>query len=238
MTRLAIPLCTIAGSLALGFAPAALLPLSVAAQGKAVLQGLVADESGRLISSATITLMGSGIETRSEADGAFTFPEAPLGRVLLRVRAPGYPTVVEQVDVTQDSIFVPVFLPDAVVVLDELLVTTPRTGTPNVAQAQTAADLLTVHVPSLRAGTTFVQPRGAPATRMGLRGPAGTFTRGGEPTIVLDGARLRGGIEFLRQIPAAHIKSIRVLKGPSAAFLYGSADGVIYIQTESGPPPP
>jgi hypothetical protein len=236
--RFAIPLPWVAGCIALAFGPSALAPIPAAAQGSAVLHGLVADETGRLIGSATITLLGSGIETTSAADGAFTFQAAPLGRVLVRVRAAGYPTIVEQIDVTQDSLFVPVFLPDPVVVLDEILVTTPGTDPPHAAQAQTAADLLTLHLPALRPGVTFVQPRGTAPTRLGLRGPAGTFTRGGEPTIVLDGARLRGGIEVLRQIPAAHIKSIRVLKGPTAAFHYGSAEGVIYIQTVSGPPPP
>jgi hypothetical protein len=237
MTRLAAPLWTIAGSLAFRFGFVALLPAAVAAQGTAVIQGLVADESGRLIPSATITVLGSGIETRSEADGVFRLPAVPLGRVLLRVRAPGYPAIVEQVDVTPDSLFVPVFLPSEVAVLDGLVVTAPRSGPPNAAQAQTAADLLAVHVPSLRPGASIVQPRPAP-TRLGLRGPTSTFSGRGEPAIVLDGARLRGGIEVLRQIPAAQIKSIRILRGPSAAFLYGSAEGVIYIQTESGPPPP
>jgi hypothetical protein len=216
-----------------------MVPVSVAAQGTAVLQGLVADESGVLIGSATITLLGTGIETRSETDGAFTLPAVPLGRVLLRVRAAGYPTVVEQIDVTTDSLFVPVFLVNSVAVLDGLVVTAPRrTGPANAAQAQTAADLLAVHLPALRPGASIVQPRATPTRPLGLRGPAGTFSSRAEPTIVLDGARLRGGIDVLRQIPAAHIKSIRILKGPTAAFLYGSSEGVIYIQTESGPPPP
>jgi hypothetical protein len=236
-TRSSTMLRTIARSVALGLAPLQLVPQAVAAQETAVLQGLVAEETGRLIESATITLLGTGMETRSAADGVFTFRAAPLGRVLLRVQAAGYPAVVEQVDITGDSLFVPVFLTSAVAVLDELLVTAPRTSAPRPAQAQTAADLLAVHLPALRPGAPLVQPRPAP-TRLGLRGPTGTFSGRGEPTIVLDGARLRGGIDVLRQIPAAQIKSIRILKGPSAGFLYGSPEGVIYIQTESGPPPP
>src|SRR6185436_19372134 len=89
---------------------ATLLALSVfarpsgGAQETVVLQGIGAEESGRLIASATITLLGPQIEARRAEDGVFVFPAAPMGRVLLRVRAAGYPTVVEQVDVTQDSI--------------------------------------------------------------------------------------------------------------------------------------
>jgi len=42
-------------------------------------------------------------------------------------------------------------------------------------------------------------------------------------------------LEVLSQIPAAHVKEIRVLRGPSSAFLQGSATGVIYVETRSGP---
>lgn len=236
VTRSTVPSWAVAGFVALG--ASALGPTAAAAQQGTLLEGVVAEaETGRLIPAATVTLVGTGMETRSGADGVFTFAEAPLGRVLIRVRAPGYPAVVEEVDVTASAeIFVPIFLPSAAAVLAELRVTATRTDALRNPQAQTAADLLSLHIPELRPAATYVQRRSTPA-RLGLRGRA-TFTGSGEPTIVLDGARLSGGIDALRQIPAAQIKSIRVLKGPSAAFLYGSADGVIYIQTESGSPAP
>lgn len=234
--RSILPLWAVAGYVALGLGP--LTPGPAAAQQSAPLQGVVAEEeTGRLIPSATVTLVGAGIETRSGADGTFAFPDAPLGRVLVRVKAPGYPSVVEEGVVARGAIFfMPVFLRSAAAVLDELRVTVTRTDALHHPQAQTAADLLSVHLPELRPAATYVQRRAAPV-RLGLRG-RGTFTGSGEPTIVLDGARLTGGLDVLRQIPAAQVKSIRILRGPSAAFLDGSAGGVIYIQTESGPPAP
>ncbi|MSR35284.1 MAG: hypothetical protein EXR95_01400 [Gemmatimonadetes bacterium] len=235
--RSAPPPWVAASTFALGLASCLLAPPPAVAQERAVLEGVVVEEeSFRAIASASVTLVGSRIETRSGADGVFTFGETPLGRVLVRVKAAGYPAIVEEVEVTPGSVFVPIFLPSAAAVLDELLVTATRAGASQNPQAQTAADLLSIHIPELRPGATYVQRRAAPA-RLGIRG-RGTFNGDGQPTIVLDGARLNGGIEALRQIPAAQVKSIRILKGPTAGFLYGSPDGVIYIQTESGPPAP
>jgi hypothetical protein len=227
---------TLGGCLAL--ACTALVPAAAAAQEPAVLQGLVTEaETGRLIEAATVTLIGTTLETRSGADGFFTIADAPIGRVHVRVRARGYPAVVEEVDLGPGLVFVPIVLPSAAAVLDELLVTGNRRSDGRATgSAKTAADLLAFQIPELAPPPTGARPRGTPQT-LGLRG-RGSFRGDGEPTIVLDGTLLRGGLEVLRQIPAADVKSIRILKGPSAAFLYGSSDGVIYIQTESGPPPP
>ena len=239
VTRSTIRVWAVASSFALALGASTLGPASAAAQQTALLQGVVAEEeTGRLIPSATVTLVGAGIETRSGVDGIFAFPEAPLGRVLLRVQAPGYPAVVEEVEVTPGVVlFMPVFLPSAVSVLEELLVIgTPTDAVDKTEAARTAADLLALQIPEIRALTRH---RGRPFAPTGLvlRG-RGTFL-GGEPTIMLDGARISGGIghamDMLRQIPAAHVKRIQLLKGPSSAFLYGSADGVIVIETQSGP---
>jgi hypothetical protein len=239
MARSPFPRWVVGSSVALVVAVSTLSPLPAAAQESAALQGIVAEETtGRLIPSAAVSLVGSTLETRTGADGVFTFPQAPLGRVHVRVRAPGYPAVVEEVEVTAGLVFVPVFIPSSSAVLDELLVTGRRSDARPTPQARTAADLLMFQIPELGPAPTGARPRGNPQSqRLGLRG-RGTFGGDGEPTIVLDGTLLRGGLEALRQIPAADVKSIRVLRGASAAFLYGSADGVIYVQTESGPPAP
>jgi hypothetical protein len=214
-----------------------LLPGGTAAQEGAVLQGVVTEAgTGRLIGSAIVTLVGPGTETRSGPDGFFTFPTAPVGKTIVRARAPGYPAVVEEVDVQPGLVFLPIELPNAATVLEELLVTGNRSDVRRRPQAQTAADLLALHIPELRQAPTYIRRRGTPQ-RLGLRGRS-SFAGDGDPTIVVDGAQLSGGIEALREIPAAEVKSIRILRGPTGAFLYGSAEGVIYIQTESGSAPP
>ncbi len=41
-------------------------------------------------------------------------------------------------------------------------------------------------------------------------------------------------LEVLRQIPASDVKDIQVLRGPAAAFIQGSANGAILIETKFG----
>src|SRR3954465_9837745 len=78
---------------------------TVLGQDTAPLQGVVAEEtSGRLIPAARITLVGTATEVRADSDGVFEFPAVPVGTAFIRVRADGYPAVVEQVEVTRDGI--------------------------------------------------------------------------------------------------------------------------------------
>ena len=39
----------------------------------------------------------------------------------------------------------------------------------------------------------------------------------------------------LANIPASDVKQIRILGGPTTAFLQGSANGAIHVETKSGP---
>jgi hypothetical protein len=102
----------VTGLLALPFFQAAPLvaqdppPISVA----------VADEVTRqLIPSATVTLLASGLEAQGGGDGSFSFPETPLGPVSLRIEAPGYLTVVQDVEVVAgQALIVEVLMPRAV----------------------------------------------------------------------------------------------------------------------------
>jgi hypothetical protein len=228
-----------ARALELGTALALLLPVSASAQETAQLQGTIVEErTGSAIPAALVTLVGSNVQARTGPDGTFTFADVRVGTIILRVQAPGYPTVVDEVTFRPGAgveVQVPVALPAAA--LDEIVVTGNRLRSPSEAGARTAADLVALHVPQLQGFTSaFNSSRGrAVNPRIQTRG-AGSFSGSAEPVIILDGARLRGGIDALRQIPAAQIRSIRVLKGPSAGFIYGSSEGVIYIQTESGRP--
>ncbi|MBK6265230.1 SusC/RagA family TonB-linked outer membrane protein [Marivirga sp. S37H4] len=100
------------------------------------------------------------------------------------------------------------------------------------------------------AGVQISQSTGAlgGATRIVVRGPA-SFTNGNQPLFVIDGVPidntqrqstdLRSGPSFSNSgvdINPDDIASMTVLKGPSAAALYGSraANGVILITTKSG----
>ena len=105
---------------------------------QAVILGVVSDAAtGEIVDAAAVTLVGTGIETRTAADGIFEFPDAPLGPVTIRVEAPGYPAVVEEVEMTPGTVrIMQVILPSVEAVLRDILAA-PATG-----DARSAADLL------------------------------------------------------------------------------------------------
>ena len=73
------------------------------------------------------------------------------------------------------------------------------------------------------------------ATKILMRGDK-SFTSNSEPLYVVDGAPMFGGSNLLANINSEDIESIQVMKGASAAALYGSqaANGVILMTTKKG----
>ena len=230
---------------ALQLAIASFLPLVLAlstfqpawAAPQTVLQGVVTDEvSGVGIASATVTLVASGVQARTTADGIFSFSAVSPGRVSVRAQAAGYPTVVEEIEVGRDAVvFVQIRLPSVTAVLNELLVVAPPTGAPPGRDARSAADLLALQLPGINANSGVIGRNNGSVLPRG----ATSLSLGSEPAIYLDGVLMGGGFaraqETLSQIPASNVKTIRVLRGPASAFLQGSATGAIYIETRRGP---
>ena len=206
-------------------------PISVAAQERAILWGVASDAvTGEIVDSAAVTLVGSGIETRTAADGIFEFPDAPLGFATVRVQAPGYPAVVEEVEMTPGTVrIMQVLLPSVDAVLRELLVVVPATAAASRGGVRSAADLLARKVVGINMTEGNVGVYQNPVL---LRGVS-SINMTNEPAIFLDGVRMRG-LEVLRQIPASHVKDIRVLRGPATAFIQGSANGAVLIETKFG----
>src|SRR5688500_10141824 len=94
--RCAMLLCAVARATTLGGGPS-----RAAAQESGTIRGAVVEEgTWRLIGSAKVSLVGTDIETKSASDGTFLIAGVPLGRVLVRVQAEGFPAVVEEVEVT------------------------------------------------------------------------------------------------------------------------------------------
>lgn len=133
-----------------------------------------------------------------------------------------------------------------------------------VAPIKNMTDLLETRVPGLTVQRTSGAP-GDPA-RLRLRGVSSVF-RGNDPIIILDGVRVYSDQTSLRsgnladlarnvsnnaagvdvaapspldQIDPNSVETVEVLKGPSAATLYGAdaANGVIVITTKRGRPGP
>ena len=194
------------------------------------LHGVVADEATlSLIDSARVTVVGTELEATTGGDGTFSFEGVPLGALAVRIEAPGYPVVVEHVEVVRDVVlYMQVMMPRTDVILGELA--TPPAGT---AEARTAAELVARKVLDMNPNSGNL---GLNTNPVRLRG-TGTFGLSGEPAVFLDGVRIGTfgpAMEVLSQIPASDVRNIRVLRGPAAAFLRGSADGSIHIETRSG----
>lgn len=202
------------------------------------LAGVVGDElTGTPVAAARVTLVGTDIETLSRPNGAFVFADVPLGPATVRVEAPGYPTMVQQVFVREDAVvFVQFILPSVAAFLDEIFVLSERVdGGAGITETRTAADLLAGKMPGVSSNSGMV---GLNLQSIQLRGVSSISVRH-EPDIFLDGVRLAGSfgdaLQLLAQIPANDVRDIRILRGPAAAFLQGSADGAIFVRTRSGP---
>ena len=205
-----------------------LAPAPAAAQRP--LHGVVADQTTlALIDSATVKVVGTELEAVTGHDGTFSFEGVPLGELAVRIEAPGYPVVVEQVEVVRDVLlYLQVMMPRADAILGRLL---PPPGSGN--EAGTAADLVARKVLDMNPKSGNL---GLNTNPVRLRG-TGTFGLGGEPAVFLDGVRIGAfgpAMEVLSQIPAWNVRNIRVLRGPASAFREGSADGSIHVETRSG----
>ena len=204
------------------------------AQTRPLLQGVVVHETtGQPIESATVTLVGTNLVTQTGKFGDFAFPDVLPGLVSIRVTSPEHPSMVQEVELKADAIaFVQFVLPSVSAVLSELLVGVPQRNA-NVAEPETAADLLVNKAPRFMGTNNGIV--GKDDGVLNLRG-VGSFSAGVQPLVFIDGVRISTGetaLEALGQIPASQVLDIQVLQGPAAAFLYPmAANGVVLVRTK------
>ncbi|MDH3205603.1 MAG: TonB-dependent receptor [Gemmatimonadota bacterium] len=216
----------------------ALGPSLAVAQEEVLLAGVVAaEDTSTPVASATVTLIGTDLETHSLANGTFAFTDAPLGPVTVKVEAPGFATMVQEVVLSADAVvFMQFILPSLHAFLDEILVVGQRSSTGStLSETRTAADMLAGQIPGISGNSGIV---GLTLSTVHLRGVSSISIQS-EPDLFLNGVRMAGSfgdaLQLLQMIPASDVKDIRILRGPTAAFLHGSADGAIHIRTRSGP---
>lgn len=207
------------------------------AQEVALLTGVVAAQETMVpVASAKVTLVGTDFETVSQRDGTFAFQGVPLGPATVRVDAPGFTTMVQQVEVAPDVvIFMQFLLPSVAAFLDDILVIGHAQTPWALSETRTVADLLVGQIPGVGGNSGIV---GLDRSEVHLRG-VNSIDVSAEPVIFIDGVRMAGNfgeaLSMLRQIPASDVQDIRLERGPASAFLQGSVDGAIYIRTKSGP---
>ncbi len=217
------------------------------------LEGVVLDsETLQPVDGANISISGRSDPWVTAEDGTFSFGLLPAGVVQLRVQRDGYSSALEQVEVVPGAgTFLQLSVTPIAAALAELIARTTRgqTGADALegmdrSSSETAADLLYQRLP----GVTVDRPNGmiGGGVEVRIRGVS-SISGAREPAIYLDGVRLNPtrapnlslrtspGLQILDEIPASLVRSIRVLRGPSASAAYGeSADGVIIIETDRG----
>ncbi|PYP44472.1 MAG: hypothetical protein DMD50_14255 [Gemmatimonadetes bacterium] len=232
--------------------------------------GQVTDKSNReAVTGASVLVVGTNLQGRTNREGRYTITNVPAGQYQVQVRLIGYATATNPVSVSAGQAATADFaLTPAAVPLDVVIVSATgqeqlkresgsNVGTidaSKIAQEATpvnAADLLNSRVP----GVEVMQSGGTTGTgsRIRIRGATSLSLRN-EPIIVVDGVRVDnvpnadGGLgasggqapSRLNDLNPEDWESVEVVKGPSAAALYGTdaANGVIQIRTKQGRPGP
>ena len=223
-------------------------------------RGRVTDaKTGQPVSNATVLIEQTRFGARTDEDGRYRITGVPAGTYTVTARRLGYQRAAQSVTTSGGEVVLDFTLAVLPTTLDEIVVTVTgeqrRVEVGNAigmisadSLARTApvtslADLINARVPGAQVlpGDGF---SGA-SPRLRLRG-INSFSVSDDPLVIVDGARVesspstRGGADALpgrlNDLSPDEIESIEVVKGPSAATLYGTdaANGVLVIKTKRG----
>ena len=219
----------------------------------AVAGTIVAEGSQRPLPSAEVSVVGApGRGAVTDPSGRFRIPNLTGTTVVLTVRLLGYRPVSDTVRVGSTDIRIA--LAERAVELNQIVVT-GTAGAMQVREVGTsvtsvnAADVVTqAAIPSVEGllnarapGVDVIATTGqvGAGAQIRVRG-VGTFSLSSTPLIYVDGIRTdnqqTGLVARFNDLAPEEIERIEVLKGPSAATLYGTeaARGVINIITKRG----
>ncbi len=250
--------------LPLGLAAASLTTPALRAQETGVVAGQVVSEATqRPLPGAQIIVQGqAGKGAMSDADGNFRITGVTGTEVVLNARMIGYRPVTQTVRVGATD--VRFSMADRPIELDQIVVTgtaggqTQRSIGNSVTQIKAEEVTASAAIPSIdglingRAPGVVVTPGSGmigSGANIRIRGVS-SFSLSGDPLIYVDGVRVNnetgsgisvqafgsGVVSRMNDFDPSEIESIEILKGPSAATLYGTeaARGVINIITKKG----
>ena len=230
----------------------------LAAQG--TITGTVTSVAGQPLSQTRVIVVGANQTTMAGDDGKYTLHNVRAGNADVQVLRVGYQSVKKTVNVANNSMTEADFqMKEAVAQLEEMVITATgqqrKSELGNAisslgdvakkvnqgAKISTVADALIAKAPGV-----IVLPSstlgGAPTVR--IRGVSSISLTNG-PIYYVDGVRYNSGnlgsgtdtqYSMLNSLSADEIEDIEVVKGPSAATLYGTnaANGVVLITTKKG----
>ncbi len=237
-------------------------PAAVYGQGATVSGHVTAAGTNAPLQDSRVMVVGTSIMVSTNAEGAYTIRNLPAGTVEIRSIHVGYTEQKKPIAVTANgSMTVDFSMAPMVIQLQEIVTTATgaqrqvelgnAVSTIDAAKAvqnspvSTIADLLTGKSP----GVIIDPPNmtgSAPVIR--IRGVA-SLSLSNAPIVMVDGVRYfssataigdrgLGGTQtsFFDTISPEEIEDIEIVKGPSAATLYGTdaANGVILVTTKKG----
>ena len=245
---------------------AALLGLALAplAAQKGSIAGRVTDQAtGQPLVDARVSVVGTSLVATSRAEGRYQILNVPPGQVTIRASLIGYAAATQTVALGPgDTATADLALKLTPYSLDEVVVTATGEQTKrevgnvvNTIRADSLVatgpianmnDLLAAKAPGVEVLEGNLTGAGA---RVRIRGTS-SLSLNNEPLYIIDGVRMTsannslsigiGGTNPSRvnDINPEEIESYEVIKGPSAAALYGTAasTGVIIIETKRGTP--
>jgi TonB-dependent starch-binding outer membrane protein SusC len=241
----------------------AVYPASGFAQERGTVTGTVTDAgTQRPVAGAQITIGGTNLGTVTNAEGRFLIPNVPAGTREVRVTVIGYARGAETVTVSPAATATVNFaIAQTAIELEGLVVAatgraqrTREIGSSvaniNVAEVELAPVMnMSQLIQGRAAGVTVMQSSGTTGAgaRIRIRG-ANSLSLSNAPLLIIDGIRVNdaeaslgfgvGGQQpsRLNDLNPDDIESIEILKGPSAAALYGTAaaNGVIQVTTRRG----
>src|SRR5882724_8308984 len=239
---------------------------AVLAAQQGTVAGRVTDQaSEQPLVGARITIVGTSLVTSSRVEGRYQIPNVPPGQVTVRASLIGYAAGSRSLTVGPgDTATADLMLVLSPYSLDELVVTATGEQTKkqignviNTIRADSLVlmrpiasmnDLINAKAPGVEVLAGNLTGAGS---RVRIRG-TNSLSLNNEPLYIIDGVRITsannsssigiGGTNPSRinDINPEEIESIDVIKGPSAAALYGTAasTGVIIITTKKGRPGP
>ena len=248
--------------LVLGSAGALALPAVVQAQQSGVITGVVTDAtSGQPVPAAQLAVVGTNIGALTNEAGRYTIRGVPARQVTVRVLRVGYAEQTKTAAVTSNgSATIDFALRQASVALTPVVTTatgqTRRVEVGNAisqidaakrveeAPVRNVTDLLTSQAAGVNVTPNNFAGAGA---RVRIRGTS-SLSLSNDPIYVIDGVRMTSNIgssslgvggtlpSRVGDLNPDEIESMEVVKGPSAATLYGTdaANGVIVITTKKG----
>lgn len=209
---------------------------------KGFIKGRIRDHFGHVLPNAKVKLVSSEVETFTDAKGEFSLQVKPQNTIIISY--PKYSIV--EVRTHFDNYFDVQLIPIGMK-LDDVIVTGYRARTPTKKLAfsiSSVEERVLKQVSATDAGSFLAGKvqgiRVVPVSNFGpgngqriqIRG-ASSLSGKNAPLIVVDGVLLEGS---LSDIDLSEITEYEMLKGESAASLYGSraANGVIMLTTKEG----